>query len=577
MGNSIEKNLNKEKESVDAADLIDISDNLENVENVNNIDIVGIIENVASEINVDNEENANNVDNIDSADTVNRNEKIIEQNSEQKLDETKGETKEETKEETKDEVNDVGEHIQDTSVEQIKEQEVESINKHSKYKTLLTGLIIALSTLLFYYLVISMFFINHFYIGTIINGTNVSCRSVKATEMMMTSDLNAYTLKLVEREGMSETISAGEVNLEYETDVFKKLKDNQQPFNWLYACFNTADSNYTVAVTYDERLLDERINGLSCFDFDKIVEPQNASFEYINYENRYAIIDEIQGNKVNKEKLKIHVADALLNREIELDLDLMDCYINPKYTSNSQKVKETRNTLDKYVSTQIKYTFGNNKEQIEGSEITNWLRVNENLEVIIEEEKVREYVNTLCERYNISGRTRNFKTTSGELIQIDGGDFAYSINESKEIENIILAIKEGKIKEMEPSYCDIGSTYVEINLSMQHIWFYKDYSLIVEGDIVTGNVRSGHTTPKGVYRLKYKAKNVVLRGPDYAAPVTFWMPFNGGIGMHDANWRSIFGGEIYKTDGSHGCINCPYHIVEVIYNNIEVETPVVCY
>lgn len=492
------------------------------------------------------------------------------------LEQISQEVVEETREETVEEQVDVEEekNRQGTSVEQLKEQEVKSI---SKYKKLLTGLVIALSTLLFYYFIIALFFINHFYVGTELNGINVSCRSVEAAEMLMTSNLNAYTLQLVERGGKSEVLSAEEVGLQYEPDVFKKLKDNQNPFNWLYVGINSKDSKYTIAVTYDEKLLNERINSLSCLDRDRIVEPQNASFEYIDDENKYIIIDEILGNKVNKEKLKTNITDSLLKRELKLDLNLMECYLNPQYTADSQKVKEVRDTLNKYVSTQIKYTFGNNEEIIEGSEITNWLRVNENFEVIIEEEKVREYVNTLCERYNISGRTRNFKTTSGELIQIDGGDFAYSINENKEIENIMIAIKEGEIKEMEPSYCDIGSTYVEINLSMQHIWFYKDHSLIVEGDIVTGNVRSGHTTPKGVYRLKYKAKNVVLRGPDYAAPVTFWMPFNGGIGMHDANWRSVFGGEIYKTDGSHGCINCPYHIVEVIYNNIEVETPVVCY
>lgn len=105
----------------------------------------------------------------------------------------------------------------------------------------------------------------------------------------------------------------------------------------------------------------------------------------------------------------------------------------------------------------------------------------------------------------------------------------------------------------------------------------KNGSLIVDGDIVIGNVSSGHTTPKGVYGLKYKAKNVVLRGSGYAALVRFWMPFNGGIGIHDANWRSVFGGDVYKTNGFYACINCPYNVAKEIYNNIESDTPVICY
>ena len=114
-------------------------------------------------------------------------------------------------------------------------------------------------------------------------------------------------------------------------------------------------------------------------------------------------------------------------------------------------------------------------------------------------------------------------------------------------------------------------------MKKQHLWFYKNGSLISQGDVVTGNVSANHTTPGGVYKLKYKEKNAVLRGPGYDAPVSFWMPFNGGIGIHDASWRSEFGGKIYKTGGSHGCINSPYYLAKAIFDNIEAGIPVVCF
>ena len=88
---------------------------------------------------------------------------------------------------------------------------------------------------------------------------------------------------------------------------------------------------------------------------------------------------------------------------------------------------------------------------------------------------------------------------------------------------------------------------------------------------------TGNITPTGVYSLTYKTKNAVLRGPGYASPVSYWMPFNGDIGMHDATWRSAFGKTIYKYDGSHGCVNVPYECAEAIFNNIEVGTPVIAY
>lgn len=183
----------------------------------------------------------------------------------------------------------------------------------------------------------------------------------------------------------------------------------------------------------------------------------------------------------------------------------------------------------------------------------------------------------LCKKYNTPGRVRNFTTTSGETIQIKGGDYTNSINKTKEIKNIITIIEEGRIVNMDLSYSDIGNTYVEINIAGQHIWFYKDNKLITDGDVVTGNLSTNHATPPGVYSLKRKAKNAILRGPDYACPVAFWMPFYDGMGIHDATWRSYFGGDIYKTDGSHGCINCPYNLASVIYDNIEPGTPIVCY
>ncbi len=68
-----------------------------------------------------------------------------------------------------------------------------------------------------------------------------------------------------------------------------------------------------------------------------------------------------------------------------------------------------------------------------------------------------------------------------------------------------------------------------------------------------------------------------MAGQGYRTPVSYWMPFNNNIGMHDAGWRKSFGGNIYKTNGSHGCINLPYSIAEEIYGYIEQGTPVICY
>ena len=124
---------------------------------------------------------------------------------------------------------------------------------------------------------------------------------------------------------------------------------------------------------------------------------------------------------------------------------------------------------------------------------------------------------------------------------------------------------------------DYGDTYVEMNLTAQHLFFYRDGELLIETDFVSGNESKGWGTPAGAYELTYKQRNAVLKGKNYNTPVTCWMPFNGDIGMHDGYWRSGFGGTIYKKSGSHGCINLPSDAAEFIFENIEPQTPILCY
>ena len=108
------------------------------------------------------------------------------------------------------------------------------------------------------------------------------------------------------------------------------------------------------------------------------------------------------------------------------------------------------------------------------------------------------------------------------------------------------------------------------------VLFYKG-NLVLETDFVSGDMSNGNTTPGGLYGLTYKTTNAVLRGADYVTPVYYWMPFNGNIGMHDATWRTEFGGDIFLTNGSHGCINLPLDKAAAIYPYLTTGFPIICY
>ncbi|MGG7177266.1 peptidoglycan binding domain-containing protein [Clostridium paraputrificum] len=457
--------------------------------------------------------------------------------------------------------------------------------KLSKGKKIAIGTAIPFFILLIIYLGGSMYFRNHFYLGSKINGMDVSRKTVEEVENKIISEIEKYTLTLEGRGNHKEELKAADFGLRYEaTETIQKIKNSQSPYGWISALFKSEEEEKYEVVSYDENLLKKVIDTLSALKSENVTEPRNAALEYT--ENGYVIVDEVYGNKINKNTLYEEVTKAILEGQTTLDLESANCYENPRFTAKSQEVLEAKNTADKYVSSKITYNIGNNTEVLDGSTINKWITVNDNYEVVFNESKVKRYIDELGYKYNTVGKTRTFTTSLGKTVEVPGGDYGWKINRSEETEELIAAIKEGQDITKVPKYSqsgasrdgnDIGNTYLEINLTTQHMWFYKDGALITEGDIVTGNIVNNWGTPAGTYMLKYKERNATLTGEDYKTPVNFWMPFNGGIGLHDALWRDEFGKDIYIAAGSHGCVNAPYEVAQAVFDNIQAGAPVVCY
>jgi hypothetical protein len=514
----------------------------------------------------------------------------LEEERQKETEELKGELKEETYEEI---VVQIEEGIQEENQKEGKAEESKVEGQKvdfkllKKYKKIVAGTVIFLSVLLLIYFGMTIYFTNHFYLGSKIDSIDVSGKTVVEVISIVRSQLQEYTLNLEEQDGKSERIKAAEVGLAFNPeDEIRNFKESQNPFGWVAAIFNSKKSQKTIELSYDEKLLKDRIDRLACLDPSHVIEPKNPGFLYSD--KGYVIVNEVLGNKINKDVLFSQVTEAIHKGLLELDVEASGAYIRPKYTIQSKEVAKTKEFLNKYASAKITYTFGEGKESLDGSIINQWLTVDENLEVQLDENKVKENINELSKRYSTVGKTRSFRTSSGTTVAVGGGDYGWSIDTARETKDLISAIKEGQTITKEPAYRqkafvlpyannDIGNTYVEVDLSKQHVWFYKNGSLIVEGSVVSGNASAGHATPKGIYGLKYKQRNAILKGEDYAVPVSFWMPFNGGIGLHDANWRGAFGGSIYMSNGSHGCVNMPYYVAQAIFNSIDVNTPVVCY
>ena len=329
---------------------------------------------------------------------------------------------------------------------------------------------------------------------------------------------------------------------------------------------------------------------------DERIANKNAEMTYDKESKTYSIIPEIQGTQLNdadiQHLVQLAVDDVIGGTTPEEDITVQvpqEMYLVPDVLSTDAELNMKVNTYNAYDKAVITYVFGEEKETIDWDTISNWI-VFENGEGYLSEEKLREYVMTLGQKYNTIYYNRSFNTSLGTTIQFGEteNNYGYLIDEEGEYQQLLADIQGNSETEREPVYAYTGidrsgtddmRTYVEVNISMQHLWFYKEHALVIEGDVVTGCVAKKTETQTGIYPIAYKESPATLipSNETNGTPVTYWMPFYDGQGLHDANWRQAFGGQIYQTSGSHGCVNMPRYLAETIFNQAPTGTPVVLY
>lgn len=434
------------------------------------------------------------------------------------------------------------------------------------------------------YLLISFFFAHHYGFHTTIYGIDVSLKTRMEAETILKEQIPNYSLQCIERDGEIDEITGRSIGLRFKEgcDLSQGLQSRHSLF-WIRSVWSRQSYEIADLVTYDEGKLAYERSRLNCL-LRTVVEPNNVGFEYAN--GSYRLIKEVEGNQIQQDQLEVAIKRCLQQGIRTLELLEEGCYKTPKYRMNSPKTIETLRLLNRYVSTRVSYQFGNDREVVDGETIHTWLMVDEDLEVQLDQEAVRNYLRTLSKRYDTVGISRTFKTSSGKVIEVKDGLYGWKLDQEAERNALQNHILLGDRVEKEPAYLqtafgrgeeELGNTYVEISIAKQYLWFYKNGEIIAQGPVVTGNPKKGNQTVTGTYMLNYKQKGATLRGVDYASRVSYWMPFYGNIGIHDAPWRSSFGGKIYVRNGTHGCINAPYALAKVLFEQIEEGIPIVIY
>ena len=435
-----------------------------------------------------------------------------------------------------------------------------------------------------------VYFDSHFGFHTTISGRDVSCKSTEQVRTELYASAASYELAIHGRGNVTAAIPASEVSLSLSFDnTLEQLLSAQSSMEWPATLFSSTTLSMSNTAVYDSSALEQVVDTLPFFDPENEEAPEDATYALSG--DSYQIVPETAGSVPIREKVLQAVETAL--SEYQSDLSLGDeCYETAAVTSEDPSLNETVARLNRLVGITVTIPFGDDTETLEGETLASLIHIpaseeTEDNEIHYDADQIASYVDSLADKYDTYGIDRKFHTTSGKTVTVSGGNYGWKMDRAATTEALTAFLEAGNSGEAEPVWTqeaaqhgedDIGSSYAEVDLDEQKVYLYIDGERVVETDCVSGKaISSDRFTPDGTFRLLYRKSPAVLRGADYESPVTYWMPFNRGIGFHDATWRSRFGGEIYLTAGSHGCVNLPLAAAKELYENVYSGLPVVVF
>ncbi len=431
--------------------------------------------------------------------------------------------------------------------------------------------------------------------GTTVNGIKISGLTVdEAKEQLASFYANDYKLKLITKEGTEEYISGAAVRYQASIpDSLQAILDGQNANGRITG--PAAQSSYSAAVsgTYDQAKLEEQIQALSIVSSTGVTVTQDAHISSYQEGQDYTIIPEVYGNNLDTDKMAAVIGNALALGQADVNLEAADCYYKVNVTSSDEALKDLCSRMNRYKDMKITYQFSDTvNEELPGSVFASWMAAAEDGQISVNQEEAAAFIQALALKYDTADTARLFHTSTGKDVELSG-PYGWKMDQAAELQALTTMLLSGESQTREPQYAqtaasrddgDWGSTYVEIDLGSQHVYMIQEGTLVWDAPCVTGNVSKNYTTPEGIYGLTYKEQDRILRGKkkadgtyEYESHVDYWMPFNGGIGLHDANWRGSFGGAIFQTNGSHGCINLPPDRAAVLYTLVYKGMPVICY
>lgn len=426
------------------------------------------------------------------------------------------------------------------------------------------------------------FFTNRYMPRTYINGRDFGL--VKKSELKKTyEDLSRnFELEIISKDkNLNDKIAAKDFGY---VDSIGSESIDQTAFYWPVASLVPKHYKVDRDLKFDAEALDEKINKLKPVMGQK---DHSQDAKVIFEDGEFKIQDEIHGNFIKMDEFKNSILGHFGDLKGELDLAGENLYQEPKITKDSEYIKNQLASYKDVYKKKIIFDFDDRKEEVTGQGIIAIYSKADDGTLALDEEKLKHFVERLAAKYDTYRTSRIFNSTGLGLMKVDGGIYGWLTDRKVTREKIKEALAKEEPVTIKPAYRqdavsrkvdDVGNTYIEVDLARQKLWYYKDGVLQLETNVVTGNPTKGNGTPTGTDRIWSRERDRYLTGETYRSKVSYWAPINwSGVGLHDASWRSNFGGNIYKSGGSHGCVNIPVPVMKNLFPQTFTGMPVIVY
>ncbi len=469
-------------------------------------------------------------------------------------------------------------------------EQVEETRRSGRGKVIVALVCVLMVVLAAVYVVVANHFTTHFFPNTTVNGEDVSGMSVDDLSANVTSIGAAYKTQVV-GQGIDLTVAGADIAFTYDGQAYGKDAASQI-HAWSWPLELSRPHAYTVqqGISYDEARLAE-IVGTTIDKFNETAQqPTNATMVYDESAGKFDITPDAVGTALRKEDV-VNLAlsgVSTMQDEVRLTEDLL---VQPTVTKDNEQLnattKKANGLLEKSI---VLRAAGNDVHTVDKNLLASWIGINEELNLAINHEAIVQWAQgPLSAQIDTKGTKRAYTRPDGKQIEVEGSSWDYDYGwcldgaalgdiltdhlYNSVADPIDMPMKQSAAS-WNPGGQDWGNRYIDVDLSEQHVRMYDDSSNVIwETDCVSGNPIYGGGTQTGVYFIYDKESPMELVGldydgdgtPDYRTWVTYWMPFDGGEGLHDMATRGAFGGNIYTYNGSHGCVNLPYGAAEQLF------------